>query len=779
MLKMILRRLFDVAILRRRVFLRACDRIALANEKIRGKIYAVVRLLRIMSREIIKRRLGKSTVASCGAVVMIVCFLSGIGSGESGSYGATRLFGQQQTEKTETQEQIVYFSFPVGTEKAPILASPSAETYQTGVVSRGDEVEIYFRNNDGYCAIRPPQGSFSWVNGKFIQPERDSYGRVVSPSSKAIPSRVGAQTPEASSVAQVGLKNNQRVKIIGQTRLQDGSVWYKIAPPPGEFRWIRESDLARSEALSQLPSKLISRSEYLERMNSLENDAPRVLTTTSSPRRAVAATPNPLRPLPKNDDPFAQEIDLRSFESSDARPETLAQKVDVPSRQTSAEAFDRETFGREIAKLNADVFQTLQQRKPTDGELAGLQARAENLFENAPDDEERKLVQTTFDAITKAQIAMQRSSEAALANAQFPTGVDQFAATTPNVAPFGGAESFGSGPFIDQNGQVIDAALLNGQYPDGLQIVNGQIVGTPMTIDGAYVLGATIVNDEARTHETEGNAKESKSKPRLGFAFSRSNHPFQKSPRESNAPKPKSAASRMESSLAHLPGFQTDQKTTIVPPQNYSFAGRGVQTRSLADAKLAPGPLRGEIAQNAAASPKPSTALADASATQTRQGALVFQTPRLSTDQRLVNPGSGDRQTGENSDPNWRSIANAPSASPSSSTHLASYEESQNGVAGVRPTSAFTPMTSKSFDNFDASGVLVELSNRADGAPRYALLDSSGDSFDVVAYLDPDKSVALDRFVGQKVVVKGASGTVTVNGKAKKHIVVSSLFLLK
>ena len=691
------------------------------------------------SREKNKRRLHRSTVASCGAVVILACFLSGIGSGENGSYLAARLFGQQQTDQGATQDQIVYFSFPVGAETAPIFASPSKETYQTGVVSRGDEVEIYFRNDDGFCAIRPPLGSFSWVNGKFIQVEQDSYGRVVSPSTKAIPSRVGAPTPEASSVAQIGLKNDQRVKIIEQTRLRDGSVWYKIAPPPGEFRWIHESNLARSAALSQLPSKLMSRSEYLRRMNSL-----------------------------KNNDVLAPELDLNSFASGDARPEKLSQNVGTSTPQTSVPSYDREAFSREIAKLNADVFQTLQQRKPTDAELSSLQARAEVLFDKAPDDEERRLVQTTFDAITKTQIAMQRAGEAANDDVRRPFDSNQFVNVAPNSAvPFADKESFGIGQYVDQNGRIVDASFMNGQFPDGLQIVDGQIVGTPTMIDGAYVLGATIVDDGTSAPEAAENAKETKSKSRLGFAFSRSNHPFQKPSRESNAPKPKSAASRMESSLAHLPGLQADQTTKIVPPQNYNFAGQGAPRRSLADAKLAPGPLRSELAQN------------NANPTQTQQGGLVFQTPSLAANKLPANPSVGNLEPSQNAASNWRSIADNSTISRPSTALPASYEEPQNVDSGVRPASAFAPITSKSFDNFDATGVLIELSNVADGAPRYALLDRAGDSFDVVAYLDPSKNVSLDRFVGQKVVVKGASGTVTVDDKPRKHIVVSSLFLLK
>ena len=666
------------------------------------------------------------TVASCGAVAILVCSLPGIGFVENGRYISTQLFGQQQTDQSAAQGQIVFLSFPVGAETAPILASPSQETYQTGVVSRGDEVEIYFKNDEGYCAIRPPQGSFSWVNGKFVELESDDYGRIVSPSSKAIPSRVGAPTPETSSVAQIGLKPGQRVRILEKTRLQNGSVWYKIAPPPGEFRWIHESCLTRSSALAQLPSKLTTRTEYLKRLNVLDNDARSTLLANSG----------------------------SSLGGDGARR--------LDAAQSGAKTYNREAFKQAFTKLNADVFQILQKNKPSDAELSDLQARAEELFDKAPNDEERRLVQTTFDAITKAQIAMQRTPVAAPNNGQFPSPVGQYAGVMPNAAPFG-----------VQNGQIVDPSLLNGQSLDGLSIVDGQIIGMPQMIDGAYVLDARIVDDVAGDAKPE---KETKPKSRLGFAFSRSNNPFRKEPRDSASSKPKSAVSRMESSLAHLPGLQVDQTTEIVPPQNYNFNKRGVPTRSFTGAQLTPGPLRSEIAQRNSAV---SDASAQSSPAQTRQGALVFQAPRQDENLRVADAGVANFKTQTTDDSNWSSVASESTVAKSSTALPASYEEPQNKAQGVRPASAFAPITSKSFDNFDATGILVELSSVADGAPRYALLNSASESFEIAAYVDPGKNVSLDRFVGQRVVVKGVSGTVAVNGKSQKHIVVSSLFLLK
>ncbi|MBS7338175.1 MAG: hypothetical protein KIG81_10020, partial [Thermoguttaceae bacterium] len=66
-----------------------------------------------------------------------------------------------------------------------------------------------------------------------------------------------------------------------------------------------------------------------------------------------------------------------------------------------------------------------------------------------------------------------------------------------------------------------------------------------------------------------------------------------------------------------------------------------------------------------------------------------------------------------------------------------------------------------------------------DGSPRYALIAPEGDAFDVVAYVDPGKNVSFNKFIGQKVVVKGVIGTISMDGRNVKHVVVSSLFLMK
>ncbi|MGN1200396.1 MAG: hypothetical protein ACI4SW_07120, partial [Thermoguttaceae bacterium] len=49
---------------------------------------------------------------------------------------------------------------------------------------------------------------------------------------------------------------------MGEISLEDGSIWYKIAPPPGEFRWIPQDALSAKYDVALLPEKLTRQSQY-------------------------------------------------------------------------------------------------------------------------------------------------------------------------------------------------------------------------------------------------------------------------------------------------------------------------------------------------------------------------------------------------------------------------------------------------------------------------------------------------------------------------------------
>ncbi|MGN0931287.1 MAG: hypothetical protein ACI4NP_06235 [Thermoguttaceae bacterium] len=573
---------------------------------------------------------------------------------------------QENTTQDQSQESVVYFPMETADHTTVVYASPSSQSYQVGKLPAKSKVEVYFRTNDGFCAIRPPKGSFSWINSRFVELETSTSGHILSPSGKAIPSRVGGASPAVSSAVQVGLKDNQSVKVLGEISLEDGSIWYKIAPPPGEFRWIPEDALSAKYDVAQLPEKLTRQSQY-----------------------GVASANE------KNDD---------------STQYSAANQEDSPRVE--------EDFQKQVARLNNDVVNALQNANPSQQELLALQARAEKLFDRAPSDADRFVVQSIFDAIVKAQI---RQNQASL---QTPSA---------NVAPLDGYSSASMAQSINTPN------LFNGEYIVGPILDQDGIPVDPSLLNGAFF---SMAPDAANATALETSApKEEGSKSKMEFAFSSVNNPFARSKTAI-----RNRSSRMESSLSHL---LPERPTQIVPPANYNFFDATNARKTLAQNVLKPGPLRGDAVVPAHTSQPTAKELGE------NATALASRQPR------------------------WSPVGTLPSEVHTSVVQFASNEEKEEGSNRIRQTNSFAPVTSRSFDNHDTSGTLIELPEKRDGAPRYALIAPEGDAFDVVAYVDPGKNVSFNKFIGQKVVVKGVTGTISIDGRNVKHVVVSSLFLMK
>lgn len=302
--------------------------------------------------------------------------------------------------------QVVFFSIPIGVDVAPVMASPAKDAYQTGAVLKDRYVEVYFRNEEGYCAIRPPQGSFSWLNGKFVEQESEGYGKVVSNSGKAVPSRVGGDSPTTSSVVQVGLHNGQKVRILGKVGLSDGSTWYKISPPPGEFRWIEEKSLVQDEATAYLPEKLMFQSEYVKLLQSRgvlpqENAES---TDESQPQTADGSFPELTLPnldgeAPIDSAEFALNDDSNSSEEKSGSAPAPLQTAQTPKNAN----IDTSAFKADVARLAAEVQQAVHKNPRSIEEIKILQLRAEALFDAAPSDEDRFQIQSLFNILKKAE----------------------------------------------------------------------------------------------------------------------------------------------------------------------------------------------------------------------------------------------------------------------------------------------------------------------------------------------------------------------------------------
>lgn len=133
----------------------------------------------------------------------------------------------------------------VNVEEAYVRSGPGENYYPTAKLRSGEKVEVYRHDQGGWCAIRPPTGSFSWVPARYLQPAEDNLAIVTEDN---VSVRVGSLLSDARHTAQVRLRKGEVVELLEPQALLTQGVppaWCKIAPPSGEFRWVHASQLDR------------------------------------------------------------------------------------------------------------------------------------------------------------------------------------------------------------------------------------------------------------------------------------------------------------------------------------------------------------------------------------------------------------------------------------------------------------------------------------------------------------------------------------------------------
>ncbi|MFN5852557.1 MAG: hypothetical protein ACK5ZC_08385 [Pirellulaceae bacterium] len=157
-------------------------------------------------------------------------------------------------------------------EASDVRSAPEDQGYATQRLDRGSPVEVYQSLASGWSAIRPPSGSFSWIEAKhaYLLPG----GKRAEIVENEIPAWIGSQQPIADQWQwQVELVSGQRVEILGEaTRQGHGGekiLWYRIAPPPGEFRWVRSSILGPNPPRPVAPASQSAQSTFTARTPSV------------------------------------------------------------------------------------------------------------------------------------------------------------------------------------------------------------------------------------------------------------------------------------------------------------------------------------------------------------------------------------------------------------------------------------------------------------------------------------------------------------------------------
>jgi len=132
----------------------------------------------------------------------------------------------------------------VAADEVFVRSGPGADYYPTGKLRRGQEVEVYRREPGGWCAIRPPSDSFTWVAGRYVQPTEKNLAEI---TEDGVSAHVGSRISTEWNVIQVRLQKGETVELLDPPPAETDRrprEWVRIAPPAGEFRWVAEKDLA-------------------------------------------------------------------------------------------------------------------------------------------------------------------------------------------------------------------------------------------------------------------------------------------------------------------------------------------------------------------------------------------------------------------------------------------------------------------------------------------------------------------------------------------------------
>jgi uncharacterized protein YgiM (DUF1202 family) len=121
-----------------------------------------------------------------------------------------------------------------------VRSGPTTEYYPTGKLNFGEKVLVLRESKDqpGWYAIKPPAGSFSWVNGKYVKVIDQRTG-VVESDSGQVPVLPGSSVVNKEpNVESVKIATGFLVTLLDRPMQVSGQTWYPIAPPPHEARFI-------------------------------------------------------------------------------------------------------------------------------------------------------------------------------------------------------------------------------------------------------------------------------------------------------------------------------------------------------------------------------------------------------------------------------------------------------------------------------------------------------------------------------------------------------------
>jgi hypothetical protein len=141
---------------------------------------------------------------------------------------------------------------------AQVWCGPSTANglYPTNMLRQGDRVQVERELESGWLVVRPPAGSFSWINNRFVKSISPTYANyVVTDDGHDVPVLIGSSLKmDRPTKMGVKLPRGAQVRVIGRPMTDEEGTWLPIEPPEGESRYLRKEAVAKPGSPAQTTS---------------------------------------------------------------------------------------------------------------------------------------------------------------------------------------------------------------------------------------------------------------------------------------------------------------------------------------------------------------------------------------------------------------------------------------------------------------------------------------------------------------------------------------------
>jgi SH3-like domain-containing protein len=315
---------------------------------------------------------------------------------------------------------------------APVRSGPGEEFYITDTLAEGQTVEVYRHRHNGWCAIRPTDGSFSWVFGLHVHMLDESLAEIDKPD---VPSRIGSRLSRRRNAVQVRLKKSEVVQVLEEIE-EGGHTWYKIAPPAGEFRWIHSSCLSRDDRGSGIATATSSESLDSTPPSAVEHPIVTVAANEEIHTDDWHATPVP-PPLSKTSPPSSKTTAASvapqntTENSATTKPPAATPSnphAPTPSAPATTNISVADNLSRQLTDVELRLSRTVSE-PPASWQIGPLQHDAERLLSQVQTIAERDAVKATLEKLDRFAAIQRRHQQ--LAGFQRPRTPPPAAADAP------------------------------------------------------------------------------------------------------------------------------------------------------------------------------------------------------------------------------------------------------------------------------------------------------------------------------------------------------------